>query len=319
LLRSILIYLSQALWARKIVTGWRFARRAASRFISGDTLPQALQVIHQINDAGLFTTLDHLGEYVTSLDEAEESKNAYLQSLEEIDRENVKANISLKLTQLGLHIDYEQCLMHVEHIVRLGDGLGNFIRIDMEDSPVVDQTLKIYQTLREAGLSNVGVVLQSYLYRSEADARTLLTQGTNIRLVKGAYQEPPHIAYPRKKDVDANFDTLTKCIIDAALGLGSASASSDGKFPPITAIATHDDKRVKYACDYAEEVGLPRQALEFQMLYGIRTNLQHSLAKEGYPVRVYVPYGTEWYPYFVRRLAERPANLWFFLSNLLRK
>jgi proline dehydrogenase len=302
-----------------MVTGWRFARRAASRFISGDTLQEAIQVIREVNARGLFATLDHLGENVTNLDETEASKNAYLHSLEEIDRENINANISLKLTQLGLHLDLDACLAHVEIIVRLGNDLGNFIRIDMEDSAVVDLTLNIYQTLRDAGLSNVGLVIQSYLYRSEADTRTLLSQATKIRLVKGAYQEPKHIAYPHKRDVNANFDLLSKLIIDAALELGSERASTNGRFPPVTAIATHDEKRIQYACNYAEEAGLPRQSLEFQMLYGIRTNLQQSLVQEGYPVRVYVPYGTEWYPYFVRRLAERPANLWFFLSNLLRK
>ncbi len=318
MLRSLLIYLSKALWARRIVTGWSFARRAASRFIAGDTLPEAIEVIRQINDSGLYATLDHLGEHVTNPEEAEASKDTYLHLLREIDRQNVKTSVSLKLTQLGLNIDWDLCRTHLEAIVRLGAELGNFIRIDMEDSPVIDQTLTIYQTLKEMGLHNVGMVIQSYLYRSEEDTRALLASGTRIRLVKGAYQEPPDIAFPRKKDVDQNFDLLTEIIMDEALSRGAEPAAPNGKLPPITAIATHDEKRITFACSYAEEIGLPREALEFQMLYGIRTNLQHSLAREGYPVRVYVPYGTEWYPYYVRRLAERPANLWFFLSNLFR-
>jgi proline dehydrogenase len=297
LLRSVLIYLSKALWARRIVTGWPFARRAASRFIAGDALPEAIQVIRQLNEMGLYATFDHLGENVTNVEEAEQSKEAYLLLLREIERENVKTCISIKLTQLGLVIDWDLCWNYTEEIVRLGAELGNFIRIDMEDSSVVDKTLKIYQALRDAGHSNVGMVIQSYLYRSEKDTRALLSQGTPIRLVKGAYKEPPEIAYPKKKDVDQNFDNLTK----------------------ITAIGTHDEKRIAFACSYAEEIGFPREALEFQMLHGIRTNLQLSLAKQGYPVRVYVPYGTEWYPYFMRRLAERPANLWFFLTNLFRR
>jgi proline dehydrogenase len=319
LLRSLLIYLSKAVWARRIVTGWRFARRAASRFVAGDTLTEAIQVIRQLNENGLYATFDHLGENVTNPEEAEQSKEAYLFLLREIERENVKTCISVKLTQLGLTIDWDMCRDHIENIVRLGAELGNFIRIDMEDSAVVDPTLRIYHALREADLTNVGMVIQSYLYRSEEDTRALLSRGAPIRLVKGAYKEPPEIAYPRKKDVDQNFDAITKIIMDEGLSRGAEPAAPDGKLPPLTAIGTHDEKRITFACGYAEEIGFPRQALEFQMLYGIRTNLQYSLAKEGYPVRVYVPYGTEWYPYFVRRLAERPANLWFFLSNLFRR
>ena len=163
------------------------------------------------------------------------------------------------------------------------------------------------------------MVIQSYLYRSENDTRALLEQGSTIRLVKGAYQEPPEIAFPAKRDVDDNFDLLTRMIVDFALERGARPARDDGKYPPITAIATHDEARIDYACKYAEKIGFPREALEFQMLYGIRPRLQESLAAVGYPVRVYVPYGTEWYPYFVRRLAERPANLWFFISNLFRR
>lgn len=318
MLRTLLIYLSKAVWARNIVTRWRFARRAAARFIAGDTLPEAIQAIRKINQRGLYTTLDHLGEHVTRPEEAETSKESYLTLLKEIDREGIKACVSLKLTQLGLSLAKDLCLHHILAIAHQASELGIFVRIDMEDSPVIDATLAIYQAIRESGLNNVGLVIQSYLYRSESDVRTLLSQGTRIRLVKGAYKEPPEVAFPKKKDVDGNFDLLTRLIIDAALEQGSEVAARDGKLPPLTAIATHDEKRIEFARQYADQVGLPRQALEFQMLYGIRTNLQYSLAEQGYPVRVYVPYGTEWYPYFVRRLAERPANLWFFLSHLFR-
>jgi proline dehydrogenase len=319
LLRTLLIYLSKAAWARNIITRWRFARRAASRFIAGDTLPEAIQAIRSINQRGLYTTLDHLGEHVTRSEEAEISKETYLALLKEIDREGIKACVSLKLTQLGLNIDQELCLHHLLTIARLAADLGNFIRIDMEDSPVIDATLRIHQAIREKGLKNVGLVIQSYLYRSEMDLRSLLPQGAKIRLVKGAYKEPPEVAFPKKREVDGNFDLLTRLIIDAAVEQGSEVAAKDGKSPPLTAIATHDEKRIEFAKQYAERVGLPKQALEFQMLYGIRNELQYSLAELGYPVRVYVPYGTEWYPYFVRRLAERPANVWFFLSNFFRR
>ena len=318
MLRSLLIYLSQAVWARKIVTGWRFARIAASRFIAGDTLAEAIQAIQRINDSNRFATLDHLGEHVTNPERAEASKNAYLRLLEEIDRAGIQATVSLKLTQLGLNINADLCYQNLESIVRLGTELGNFIRIDMEDSPVLDQTLQIYQKLLNASFTNVGMVVQSYLFRGAEDTKNLLSTGTRLRLVKGAYQEPPEIAFPGKREVDSNFDRLTEIMIDSAITRGSQIATPDGKLPPITAIATHDEKRIEYACIYAKNMGLPKQALEFQMLYGIRSNLQLHLVRKGYPVRVYVPYGTEWYPYFVRRLAERPANLWFFLSNLFR-
>lgn len=319
LLRSILIYLSQASWARNIVTRWRFARGAASRFIAGDTLDEAIQAIRRLNDLGLLATLDHLGENVTNLQEASTSADIYKNLLETIEHEGVKASVSLKLTQLGLGIHYGLCLENMATIAEKASELGNFVRIDMEDSPVIDQTISIYHDLKKSGFENVGLVIQSYLYRSEEDTSSLLKEGARIRLVKGAYQEPPEIAFPLKKDVDKNFDVLTRIIIDYAQIHGSQCASDDGKLPPVTAIATHDEDRISFACDYAEKVEFPRGALEFQMLYGIRTNLQLSLAEQGYPVRVYVPYGTEWYPYYVRRLAERPANLWFFISNFFRR
>ena len=189
----------------------------------------------------------------------------------------------------------------------------------MEDTQYTDQTLRLVEQMRHEGYSNTGTVLQSYLYRSEGDARRLLADGIPIRLVKGAYQEPPDKAFPRKADVDANFDLLTKIIMDAALTAKSPRSGSATCFPPIPAIGTHDERRIEFAKQYAARIGLSKQDYELQMLYGIRRDLQERLVSEGYLVRVYVPFGTHWYPYFMRRLAERPANIWFFISNFFRK
>jgi proline dehydrogenase len=318
-LRAIFIYLSKAKWARRLVTGWRFARRAAARFVAGDTLEEAVEAIGALNAKGLTATLDHLGENVTNSEEAIRATDDYLLLLESIESRELRANASLKLTQLGLGLDFDLALSNVRCIARQAASLGTFVRIDMEDSPTVDHTLQIYGALREEGLANVGLVIQSYLYRSREDMAGLLAGGARIRLVKGAYKEPANIAFPRKADVDQCFDDLTRMAIDASLDHGSQPVAQDGRFPPVAAIGTHDEKRIEYARRYAETVGLPESALEFQMLYGIRSDLQQRLAADGYPVRVYVPYGTEWYPYFMRRLAERPANVWFFLSNLFRR
>lgn len=317
MLRKLLIYLSQASWARKIVTQWRFARAAASRFVAGDTLSEALSATIQLNAKGFMGTLDLLGENVANRESAIASAAAYLPVLDNIQKENVNAGISLKLTQLGLGVDYDLCLRNLRRILNYASERNNFVRIDMEDSPLLEDTLKLYKRVREMGNQNVGVVIQSYLKRSEKDVLDLLEIGANIRLVKGAYLEPANIAYSRKKDVDANFDLLAKHMIDYAV-LNSIS-SGDGKVPPITVIATHDEKRIAFARNHAQESGLTKSLLEFQFLYGIRPNLQQALINAGYPVRIYIPYGTQWYPYFVRRLAERPANLWFFLSNLVRR
>ncbi len=319
MLRPTLLYLSQAPWARQVVTGWRISRYAAARFIAGDTLEEALDVVRRLNAEGLFVTLDHLGENVTNREAALRAADDYIQALDGIESCGVRASISLKLTQLGLPTDYDLCLSNMERILKRAARGGTFVRIDMEHSAVVDDTLRIYSDLRGRGLENVGVVIQAYLYRSQADLRALVEQGARVRLVKGAYMEPPEVAYPRKRDVDANFDRLAAILIEAAAAHGAERASPDGRRPPMAAIATHDEHRIRFARAHAEKVGLPRQALEFQMLHGVRSALQRALASEGYPVRVYVPYGTEWYPYFMRRLAERPANLWFFLRQAFRR
>ncbi len=189
----------------------------------------------------------------------------------------------------------------------------------MEDTSTVDRTIELWRTLQKEGLLNVGLVFQSYLYRTEKDMGAVLAEGCRIRLCKGAYKEPADLAYPRKTDVDASYDRLVRLMIDAAGASGAEAVSADGRVPPVTAVATHDEKRISAARAYAEHIGFPKQALEFQMLHGIRSDLQRELAAAGYPVRVYVPYGTEWYPYFMRRLAERPANVWFFVSNFFRR
>lgn len=318
MLRAILLYLSNASWARAIVTGWDVARRMASRFIAGDGIDQALQAVRRLNDAGLYTSLDHLGEHVTNAQEALEATDAYIEILQQLRETGVRSNCSLKLSQLGLALDAELALGNMRCIATRAREFGTMVRIDMEDSSTVDATLGIQRKLREEGLTNIGLVIQAYLYRSEQDVRELVASGTRIRLCKGAYNEPASVAFAKKADVDANFDLLASIMIDAALAQGSEPSSPDGTKPALAAIATHDEVRIEHARRYAQEVGLPKSALEFQMLHGIRTDLQESLAAAGYPVRIYVPYGTQWYPYFMRRLAERPANLWFFMSAFFK-
>lgn len=320
MLRSFFIYLSKANWARQIITGWDFAWRAASRFVAGETPESALEAIARLNEKGINCTLDHLGEHTSTPEIAVTATEDILLILDEIEKSGLRANVSIKLTQIGLALDEDLCAQNLQRILDYAEEHQNFVRIDMEDSPWTEKTIGLYHRMRDTcGCENVGIVLQSYMYRSEADLEKILAKDGRVRLCKGAYKEPPEIAYPEKKDVDLNFDRLTKQLIDGALASGAPTISVDRKIPPIPAVATHDDQRIAYAKAYADEVELPKEAMEFQMLYGIRRELQEQLAAEGYPVRVYVPYGTEWYPYFTRRLAERPANLWFFLSNLFKR
>jgi proline dehydrogenase len=320
MLRSFLINLSKARWAQRLITGWRFAWRAASRFVAGDTVADAIRVVEGLNARGINVTLDHLGESTTTRAEAVQAADDILELLDRVQKAGVRANVSVKLTQVGLILDPELCAVNLERILARSNEYGNFVRIDMEDYTCTDRTLELFGRMRaRLGNERVGAVLQSYLYRTEEDARRLLAEGSRLRLVKGAYKEPAEVAYPRKADVDASFDRLAVLMIDAALAAGAPLLSPDGRIPPIPAFGTHDENRIGFARQYAEEVGLPRGGLEFQMLYGIRRDLQQKCVEEGYPVRVYVPYGTHWYPYFMRRLAERPANVWFFVSNYFRK
>jgi proline dehydrogenase len=319
MLRSFFIYLSKATWAQKLVSGWGFAWKTASRFVAGTKIEDAIIVINELNSKGINVTLDHLGENTSKPEEASEATDIIINTLDEIKKSNLCANVSIKLTQIGLGLDENLCGQNLERILVKAKEYGNFIRIDMEDTPYTDKTISLYYQMHKKGYTNTGMVLQSYLYRTEADARRLLKDKTPIRLVKGAYQEPADKAFPKKADVDANYDLLTKIMIDAALDGGSALSSNSGCFPPIPAIATHDENRITFAKQYIQKTNLPKESVEFQMLYGIRRDLQEQLINEGYSVRVYVPFGTHWYPYFMRRLAERPANVWFFISNFLRK
>ena len=321
MLRSFLIYLSKAAWAQKLVTSWGFAWRAASRFIAGERIEDAIRAIKELNAKGINATLDHLGEHTSTTDEADRATQDILNVLNGIDQAGVRANVSIKLTQIGMGLDEEICQQNLVRILELARQHNNFVRVDIEDTPYTDVTISTYNAMLERGFTTrtVGMAVQSYLYRAEDDTRKLLEKGTRFRLVKGAYKEPADKAYPKKADVDANYDLLTKIMIDAALKLENNTLSADGRIPPIPAVASHDEKRIIFAKQYAEKVGLPKTAIEFQMLYGIRRDLQEQLVKEGYPVRVYVPFGTHWYPYFMRRLAERPANIWFFVSNFFRK
>jgi proline dehydrogenase len=319
MLRTFLIYLSKAAWAQKLVTSWKFAWQAASRFVAGSTVQDAIKTVTELNAKGINATVDHLGEATTTPDESVKATKDILHLLGQIEASHIRANVSVKLTQIGLALDEGLCEKNLEQILTSAREQHNFVRIDMEDTPYTDKTIEIYKRMRQKGLDNTGLVVQSYLYRTEKDTHALISGGTRLRLVKGAYKEPSSLAFPKKVDVDANFDCLTKILIDGALSGGSQTLSNDGRIPPIPAIGSHDEKRLTFAKAYAEKVGLPVQSIEFQMLYGIRRDLQDKCVLEGYPVRVYVPYGTHWYPYFMRRLAERPANAWFFISNFFRK
>jgi proline dehydrogenase len=315
MLRSFFIYLSKAAWARKIVTKWSFAWKMASRFIAGETLADGINTIKQLNSKGINATLDHLGEHTDSPEQARKATADIIQAIDTIEEAGVRSNISIKLTQIGLGVNTDLCLENLGLILAKAKSYNSFVRIDMEDSPVTQRTLDILQTIRQRGYENVGIVIQAYLYRSEDDIRKLLEDCIKVRLCKGAYKEPANIAYPKKRDVDANYDRCAALLINGALSSNCPKISSDGKTPPIPGLATHDPKRIEFAKVYADKLNLPKNAMEFQMLNGIRRDLQEQLVKEGYWVRVYVPYGTEWYPYFMRRLAERPANLWFFIYN----
>lgn len=319
MLRSFFIYLSQATWARRIVTGWSIARRMASRFIAGDKLEDALKVIAVLNSKGIQGSLDHLGEHTTNAAEAQQAAQDIIKALDGIQGSGVRANVSIKLTQIGLAVDPALCAENLRTILEHAWKQGNFVRVDMEDSPVTQATLDVLHQMRSLGYQNVGIVIQAYLYRSEGDIETLVRECIKVRLCKGAYKEPAAVAYPKKQDVDAAYDRLAEKLMRGAVEQSCPQVSGDGKIPPAFSLATHDVRRITFAKTLAEKLGLPKQAIEFQMLYGIRRDLQESLAAEGYPVRVYVPYGTQWYPYFMRRLAERPANVWFILSNFFRR
>jgi proline dehydrogenase len=278
-----------------------------------------MEEVRRMSAHGLYATLDHLGENVARPEAAATARVTYEDLIDRLAAAPMPANTSLKLTQLGLRLDPSLCLSHLVSLAQRAARHGTFLRIDMEDSGVTETTLDLCRALREQGLTNVGTVIQSYLYRSGEDVRRLLDQGFRIRLVKGAYQEPASLAFQEKPDVDANFDRLCRILLEHTDRCGGQPGSADGRTPPIAAVATHDEHRIAFARHCAEDLGLPRASMEFQMLFGIRTDLQRRLAAEGFPVRVYVPFGTQWFPYFMRRLAERPANVGFLLRNLFRR
>ncbi|MFV1859663.1 MAG: proline dehydrogenase family protein [Anaerolineales bacterium] len=319
MLRSLILFLSDATWAQRLVKDWGLARRVARRFVAGETLSEALEVSRTLSERGLFTTLAHLGEHVVSESEATQSREEICRLIQAIAGSDLPCNISVKLTQIGLSLNFELCMNNMLQLAREGAAQKVYIRIDMEDAACIDQTLSIHHNLALQGLTEIGLVFQSALFRSEHDIRSAVAAGTSVRIVKGAYLEPESIAYQLKGEVDDNFDRLSVIALEAAHNAGGISGSADGRTPPLIAIASHDQDRIEFVEEYARKIGVPRAALEFQFLYGIRSELQVSLRRRRYPVRVYVPYGSQWYPYLMRRLAERPANLWLVFSNLYRR
>lgn len=278
-------------------------RMGAARFVAGETLDEAVGVLRGLNQKGLLTNTTLLGEAVHDEATVREVVEAYLVILDRIRREALQTNIAVKLSQLGLDLSEDTAFANAAHLVARARDLGNFVRIDMEESWRVDATLRIYARLRAQGLDNVGTVLQAYLYRTAKDLEGLLPLRPNLRLVKGAYLEPPDVAYPKKADVDAQYIALAERML------------LHGGF---TAIATHDERIIAHVREFAAKRGMGPAELEFQMLYGVRPQLQLDLVQQGYRVRVATPFGPEWYFYLMRRLAERPANLLFLARNLLR-
>ena len=279
-------------------------RLGASRFVAGEDLDACVEILRGLNERGLYANTTLLGEDIHEEAEARAAVDQYLVILDRLHAEDLRCNVALKLTHLGLDNDEELAYENLERLVARAGELDNFIRIDMEYSALVDATLRIYRRVREAGFDNVGTVLQSYLYRTPDDLESLLPLAPNLRLVKGAYLEPESVAYPKKTDVDAAY-----------LRLVERSLTGGG----YTAIATHDERMIEHALAFVEREGIGRDRFELQMLYGVRPQLQLDLAARGYKVLVAAAYGPEWFPFFTRRLAERPANLTFVVRNLVRR
>jgi proline dehydrogenase len=274
-------------------------RFGAGRFVAGETLDECIAVLRRLNDEGLHANTTLLGEGVVEAGQTETVVAAYREVMERIAAEGLRANVALKLTHLGLEIDEELAYANLRRLLEL----GSFVRIDMEQSQFVDATLRTYRRVREDGFDNVGTVLQAYLYRTPGDLESLLPLAPNLRLVKGAYLEPERVAYPRKADVDSAYERLLERMLEAG---------------GHTAVATHDERLIEHTIAFADAQGIPHGRFEFQMLYGVRPQLQLSLVRRGHKVLVATPYGPEWYPYLMRRLGERPANLLFFLKNAIR-
>jgi proline dehydrogenase len=302
LTRSLILAAADSPRLQRFVQRYGF-RLGAARFVAGESLDAAVPVLRRLNEQGLLTNTTLLGEGVRDEAETQEVVDAYRGVLDRIHSEGLRTNLALKLTHLGLSIDEELAARNLAELVEHAARRENFVRIDMEESGHVEATLRIYRGLREAGHENVGVVLQAYLFRAEADLAALLPLAPNLRLVKGAYLEPPEIAYPRKRDVDAAYRRL----LETSLAGGG-----------FTAVATHDETLIEQTIAFTRERGIPQERFQFQMLYGVRPRLQLELVARGFDVLVAAPYGPEWYRYLMRRLAERPANLLFLLRNLVR-
>ncbi len=302
MLRSFFLYLSQNAQVQDWVVRLPVSRRWVRRFVAGERLEDALRVVEALQRSGAKAALDFLGENVDSPEEARQAQQAYQAALDEIHRRSLDCNISIKLTQMGLDLSPELCLQLVRPVVARAQAYGTDVEFDMESSAYTDATLAIVHRLRDE-FDRVGVAIQAYLYRSEQDVRDLIRRGIKVRLVKGAYREPPSVAFPTKRQVDENFAHLMEILLDS------------GQYH---AIATHDARLIARAIADARRRGLSPPSFEFQMLYGIRRDLQERLVREGWTLRVYVPYGTHWYPYFMRRLAERPANVFFLIRHLAR-
>jgi proline dehydrogenase len=305
MLRNTLLYLSNQPRVFKFVRNNKLAKHFASRFVAGETVAEAIAAVRELNAKGITASLDLLGESVYNEREARAARDEYIQLLDKIRESKVDANVSVKLTAMGLDIDQELCVAIMQDILSRAQAYETFVRLDMEASNYTDVTLKLFEErLYPAYKANVGVVLQSYLYRTFADVEHMNTLRARVRICKGAYKEPAAVAYPDKKDVDANY---VKCMKELMLR---------GNYP---GIATHDPAIINEAKKWAKEQNISSDRYEFQMLYGVRRDLQESLVKEGYRVRVYVPFGTQWYPYLMRRLAERPANVAFITGSVLRE
>lgn len=302
MLRSILIGLSHSEALRNFSMKNSLAKRTARRFVAGETLEEAIEATKVLNSSGIEVTMDFLGENTKTKEEAIACSEEVLKILKRMEKEKIPGNASVKLTQLGLDLGVDFCEEILIKILEEAKKRNSFLRIDMEGSPYTEITLNLFYKLLEK-YNNVGIVIQAYLYRSMEDVKKIIEKGGRIRLCKGAYKEPKSIAFQKKSQVDENFIKLMKILLDSGIYHG---------------IATHDEKMINATIDYAREKNIPKDAFEFQMLYGIRRDLQTKLVREGWKMRVYLPYGTHWYPYFMRRLAERPANLFFILKNLFR-
>ena len=303
MLRHTLLYLSEQSWLRHWMENSALSRKMTARFVAGPTLEQGIRVVENLSREHVLGTLDFLGENVASLEDAAHSRECYLAAEAEIERANLPATVSIKLTQFGVDFSASACRNNVIALLERAAARNSRVEIDMESSAYTDRTLQLVTELQELFPGHVRAVIQAYLYRSESDIRMLSERKIPIRLCKGAYREPPSAAFPRKSDVDDNYLKLMRLLL------------REGVYP---AIASHDQGIIRQAVSFIQEQGLSADRMEFQMLYGIRRDLQRQLVGQGFRLRLYVPYGDAWYPYFMRRLAERPANLIFLAKNLIR-